>query len=304
MPMLASHAYFKVWHAACASGEEVYSLAILLEEAGLLPRATIYATDFNDEVLQKGRDGIYPIANLQKASQRYQKAGGEHSLNRYYLAQNDVVQMSKPLRDAITWANHNLTIDQVFGEMNLIFCRNALIYFTQPLQNRALELFTKSLARGGVLCLGNKESLQFSSVSAQYLTLSKDERISRLNPADDPLETRAERGAGRRREGAWGVRDRRLPGQSRATARAVARLTGGLPAAHSNCHASVARRAECLGRNVESRLRTGHQRGRGRRDDQAGNGLPVRPRLPLAVRERLESGLFQRATRSPRPARH
>jgi len=193
LPMLTSHAYFKVWHAACASGEEVYSLAILLEEAGLLPRATIYATDFNDEVLQKGRDGIYPIANLQKASQRYQKAGGEHSLNRYYLAQNDVVQMSKPLRDAITWANHNLTIDQVFGEMNLIFCRNALIYFTQPLQNRALDLFTKSLARGGVLCLGNKESLQFSSVSAQYLTLSKDERIYRLNPADDPLQTRAER---------------------------------------------------------------------------------------------------------------
>ena len=193
LPMLASHAYFKVWHAACASGEEVYSMAILLEEAGLLQRATIYATDFNDEALQKGRDGVYPIANVQTASRSYRLAGGAHSLNRYYLAQGEVVQMNKPLRNAITWANHNLTIDQVFGEMNLIVCRNALIYFTQPLQNRALELFTESLAHGGFLCIGNKESLEFSSVSARYQALVRRERIYRRDTEDEQIQPYAVR---------------------------------------------------------------------------------------------------------------
>ena len=184
-PVLATWPYFKIWHAACASGEEVYTMAILLAEADLLGRATLYATDFNDVVLEKGRTGIYPIKNMQAASRNYLQGGGAHSLNHYYRAQDDVVHMDKRLRERIVWANHNLASDRVFGEMNLILSRNVLIYFTQPLQNRALELFTASLTRGGFLCLGHKESLQFSSVHDCYEAVAAKDRIYRRISGDD-----------------------------------------------------------------------------------------------------------------------
>ena len=178
-PLLRTWPYFKIWHAACATGEEVYSMAILLEEAGLLDRATIYATDFNDAALEKARSGIYPIKDMQAASRNYIKAGGQHSLNIYYYANGDNVLMNKRLREHIVWANHNLTSDRVFGEMNLILCRNVLIYFTQVLQNRVLELFTVSMSHGGFLCLGNKETLDFSSVSDCYEGVVSRDRIYR-----------------------------------------------------------------------------------------------------------------------------
>jgi chemotaxis protein methyltransferase CheR len=186
-PVLRTYPYFKIWHAACATGEEVYSMAILLEEAGLLNRATIYATDFNDNALEKARAGIYSIKNMQAANRNYLKAGGQHSLNQHYHAQEDVVLIRKNLRERIVWANHNLSIDGVFGEMTLILCRNVLIYFTQPLQNRALELFTSSLSQGGILCLGNKESLAFSSVNRCYQTVVDMDRIYRRVGGDDVL---------------------------------------------------------------------------------------------------------------------
>lgn len=190
--LLATWPYFKIWHAACATGEEVYSMAILLDEAGLLDRATIYATDFNDEALQKARDGIYPLKDIQEASRNYLKAGGAASLNQYYLALEDVVQIRKAIRDRIVWANHNLVQDRVFGEMNLILCRNVMIYFTRPLQNRALELFTASLTHGGILCLGSKESLDFSSVADCYDAISLKDRIYRRMRGDEvePIDFR------------------------------------------------------------------------------------------------------------------
>jgi len=180
-PRLATWPYFKVWHAACATGEEVYSMAILLKEAGLLDRATLYATDFNDAALAVGRAGVYPAKEVGAASRSYQKAGGQHALADYSrpLPGGQTVQMDKDLRDRMVWANHNLVTDQVFGEMNLIVCRNVLIYFTQPLQNRVLELFTASLPHGGLLCLGNKESLDFSSVVADYEPLAVRDRVFR-----------------------------------------------------------------------------------------------------------------------------
>ena len=167
-PMLRTWPYFKIWHAGCATGEEVYSLAILLSEAGLLERATLYATDFNETALQQAREGVFDIKNIQMASRNYFQAGGLHSLNAYYHAQDHLVQMNASLRKAVVWANHNLVADAVFGEMNLILCRNVLIYFSQPLQNRTLELLTSSLSSGAYLCLGSKETLDFTSVNHCY----------------------------------------------------------------------------------------------------------------------------------------
>jgi len=178
-PVLRTWPYFKIWHAACATGEEVYSMAILLDEAGLLDRATIYATDFNDIALQKAKDGVYPKKVMQKAKDHYQAAGGAACLSEYYYEDGEVVRMKKKLRDHIVWANHNLTVDRVFGEMNLILCRNVLIYFTQPLQNRVLEMFSASLTQNGFLCLGDKETLDFTSVSSFYQPVVSEKRIYR-----------------------------------------------------------------------------------------------------------------------------
>jgi chemotaxis protein methyltransferase CheR len=183
-PILRTWPYFKIWHAACATGEEAYSMAILLDEAGLLDRATIYATDFNDIALQKAKDGIYQKKEMHKAEIHYRAAGGVGSLNDYYYEDGDVVRMKKKLRDHIVWANHNLTVDRVFGEMNLILCRNVLIYFTQPLQNRVLELFSASLTQNGFLCLGDKETLDFSSVSSLYKPVEAKKRIYRYINVD------------------------------------------------------------------------------------------------------------------------
>lgn len=179
LPVLGTWPYFKIWHAGCANGNEVYSMAIMLEEAGLLKRATIYATDFNDVVLANAKAGVFSLKEIQAASHNYLMAGGQHSLNHYYHARKGGVQIDPALRENIVWANHNLAVDHVFGEMNLILCRNVLIYFGKPLQNRVLELFTASLTKGGYLCLGNKESLDFSSVHHCFQAVVPKERIYR-----------------------------------------------------------------------------------------------------------------------------
>ncbi len=179
VPLLRTWPNFKVWHAGCATGEEVYSLAIVLKEEGVYPRATIYATDFNDEALEKARDGIYPIDRLQEATRNYQLSGGKGSFAEYYHARYGAVQMDPALKQRVTFSVHNLASDQVFGEMHLVFCRNVLIYFNRELQNRALGLFTESLVRGGFLCLGSKEDLRFSDVSSMYEIVDSKARIYR-----------------------------------------------------------------------------------------------------------------------------
>jgi chemotaxis protein methyltransferase CheR len=168
IPMLRTWPHFKIWHAGCATGEEVYSLAIVLKEEGVYDRATIYATDFNDEALERARQGIFEIGKLQEATRNYQQAGGKASLGQYYHAQYDAVAMDSALRQRMVFSGHNLAADSVFGDMHLIFCRNVLIYFNRELQDRALGLFTESLVHGGFLCLGTKEDLQFSNFSLWY----------------------------------------------------------------------------------------------------------------------------------------
>jgi chemotaxis protein methyltransferase CheR len=179
IPLLRTWPHFKVWHAGCATGEEVYSLAILLREEGVYNRATIYATDFNDEVLDKARDGIYDMQRIRQATKNYHQAGGKASFADYYHAKYNLAAMDSSLKERIVFSAHNLASDNVFGEIHLVFCRNVLIYFGRELQNRALRLFTESLVHGGFLCLGTKEDLQFTDVSSQYQVMDKEARIYR-----------------------------------------------------------------------------------------------------------------------------
>jgi chemotaxis protein methyltransferase CheR len=177
IPLLRTYPFINVWHAGCATGEEVYSLAILLYEEGLSDRVRIYATDFNDVALQKAKARIYPLKRMKEYSQYYQQAGGKSSLADYYHAHYDSVIMNESLQQNITFANHNLATDGSFGEMHLIFCRNVLIYFNQTLQNRVLTLFRDSLCYNGFLCLGTKETLRFSQVEQEFSPFIESERI-------------------------------------------------------------------------------------------------------------------------------
>ena len=176
-PFLKTYPFINIWQAGCATGEEVYSLAILLKEEGLYGRSRIYATDFNDGALETARSRIYPLERLKEYSANYQKAGGQHSLADYYHARYDSVIMDKSLQENITFANHNLATDGVFAEMHLILCRNVLIYFNRELQNRVLSLFRDSLCYNGFLSLGSKETVQFSQVEGHFAEFAAKEKI-------------------------------------------------------------------------------------------------------------------------------
>ncbi|MES1925059.1 protein-glutamate O-methyltransferase CheR [Salinisphaera sp. T31B1] len=180
LPVLASWPRINIWQAGCAHGEEVYSLAILLSEAGLTSRSQIYATDFNDHALERAAEGIFDSRHLDDYQQNYRLAGGQGALSDYYHARYDLVRMRRELLDRVVFAHHNLVTDGVFAEAHLILCRNVLIYFTQPLKDRVLELFADSLVRGGYLVLGSKETLRFSAVAHRFEAVSEDDRIYRL----------------------------------------------------------------------------------------------------------------------------
>jgi len=178
-PTLASYPSINIWQAGCAHGEEVYSLAILLEEAGLYDRCQVYATDFSDAALARAREGIFPAREARAASLRYQQAGGSRTLADYYHARYDLVKLDAALCRNVVFANHNLATDGVFCEAHLILCRNVLIYFSNPLQDRTLALFADSLVRGGFLCLGTKENLALASAAINFATVDGPARIFR-----------------------------------------------------------------------------------------------------------------------------
>ena len=179
LPFLQTYPFIKIWHAGCATGEEVYSLAILLSEAGLYDRATVFATDLNDRALRSAKEGIYGLDRMKQFTENYQKAGGTGSFNQYYHAQYEGAVMAQALKKNLTFANHSLVTDGVFGEMHLVMCRNVLIYFNKELQSRALGLFRDSLIRGGFLCLGSKESLMLSDVQDAFQALDGKWRVYR-----------------------------------------------------------------------------------------------------------------------------
>ena len=177
IPILKTYPYFKIWHAGCATGQEVYSMAILLMEEGIYDRAQIYATDFNQIALQKAKDGIYPIERIKEYTLNYQKSGGKNSFSDYYTAKYESVIIDKSLKKNIVFADHNLVTDGVFAEVNMIICRNVLIYFNKELQDRVLKLFEDSLIAGGYLCLGSKESLRFAKNYKNFETIDDTEKL-------------------------------------------------------------------------------------------------------------------------------
>ena len=179
VPVLRTYPSLKVWVAGCSTGEEPYSLAILLHEEGLLERTILYATDINHASLDKARQGIFPLEHMQSFTRNYQRAGGTSSFSDYYTAAYGGALFDRRLRDSITFADHSLATDAVFSETQLVSCRNVLIYFNRTLQDRALGLFHDSLSRRGFLGLGSKETLDFSSYANRFEAVSRPDRIYR-----------------------------------------------------------------------------------------------------------------------------
>ena len=177
IPVLKTYPFVKIWHAGCSTGEEAYSMAIILQEEGLYDRTTLYATDFNQQALNHAKDGIYANKMMKEYTTNYQLSGGKESFSSYYASDYESVIMNQSLKKNIVWANHNLVTDSVFAEVNLILCRNVLIYFRRNLQNMVQKLFHESLTNGGILCLGSKEGLRFTDFNENYTELDKLHRI-------------------------------------------------------------------------------------------------------------------------------
>lgn len=171
VPYLKTYPYLKIWLAGIASGKEAYSIAILLKEEGLYDNSTIYATDFDDAILDVAKAGIYDASNLNKDRKNYIDAGGKSDFEDYYSEGYDLIKMKASLKKNIVFANHNLAVDSSFGQMNLIFCRNVLIYFNKNLKNKVLGLMDDSLLPNGFLGLGTKETLDFSNISSHYAVI-------------------------------------------------------------------------------------------------------------------------------------
>jgi chemotaxis protein methyltransferase CheR len=174
LPVLATHPFIRVWHAGCATGEEVYSTAILLDEANLLHKSLIYATDINPSVIENIKRGIFSLNNLKQYSENYILSGGKKDFSGYYTAKYDFAKFDHRLKSKMVTATHNLVSDRSFNEFQLIFCRNVLIYFDKILQDRVLTLFDESLEKLGFLVLGSKENLRFSKVADKFMQMDKE----------------------------------------------------------------------------------------------------------------------------------
>jgi chemotaxis protein methyltransferase CheR len=174
LPLLGTRPFIRIWHAGCSSGEEVFSMAILLQEAGLLKKSLLYATDLNPRVLEKVRKGIFPLAQMKQYSESYITSGGLNDFSSYYTANYGQAKFKEELGEKIIIATHNLVSDRSFNEFDLILCRNVLIYFDKDLQDTALQLFDASLALGGFLALGSKETLKFSIVQRKFILTGKE----------------------------------------------------------------------------------------------------------------------------------
>jgi chemotaxis protein methyltransferase CheR len=179
VPALRTYPFARIWVAGCSTGEEVYSLAILLEEEELRDRARIYATDINEAVLERARAGVFPLDKMQEYTRNYIRAGGKRAFSEYYVAAYDGAQFQRSLADTVVFAQHNLVSDRSFNEFHVIVCRNVMIYFDRPLQDRVHELFYESLATFGTLALGHKESIRFSRHEACYEELDPLEKLYR-----------------------------------------------------------------------------------------------------------------------------
>jgi chemotaxis protein methyltransferase CheR len=179
VPLLRTYPFIRIWQAGCSLGEEAYSLAILLEEEGLYERSLIYATDINEVTLRQAREGIYPAELMQKYTQNYLQSGGQRSFSEYYTARYEFAILRPSLQRNIVFSQHNLVSDGPFNEFNVILCRNVMIYFNQPLQERTHGLFHSSLGMFGILGLGARESLRFMPQEKMYEPLAPNEKLYR-----------------------------------------------------------------------------------------------------------------------------
>jgi chemotaxis protein methyltransferase CheR len=179
VPLLRTYPFIRVWHAGCSTGEEVYSMAILLQEEGLYDRARIYATDMNETVLRRARAGIFPLERMQEYTENYIRAGGRRSFSEYYTAGYGGALFTPALLKNVVFAQHNLVTDRSFSEFNAILCRNVLIYFDKALQSRVHRLFYDSLSTFGILGLGSKETLRFSKFESCYDQVVPGEKLYR-----------------------------------------------------------------------------------------------------------------------------
>ncbi len=174
---LATHPFIRIWHAGCSTGEEVYSTAILLKEHNLLHKTLLYATDINPRVIKTAREGIFPLRNMKTYSENYIKAGGKGEFSSYYTAKYDRAKFNDNLKTNMIFSTHNLISDSSFNEFQLILCRNVLIYFDKPLQDQVFTLFDQSIASGGYLALGTKETLKFSPIAGNYRQIDPMQKI-------------------------------------------------------------------------------------------------------------------------------
>lgn len=179
VPLLRTYPFVRIWHAGCSTGEEVYSMAILLQEEKLLDRCRIYATDINEAVLQRAKEGIFPLNTMQENTSNYISAGGAGTFSEYYTARYDYAIFRPSLRENVVFAQHNLVTDASFNHFNVIFCRNVLIYFNNTLQDRVQRLFLDSMEMFGILGLGKKETIRYSAVSDSYEEIDREERLYR-----------------------------------------------------------------------------------------------------------------------------
>ena len=183
LPILATYPFIRIWHAGCSTGEEVYSMAILLKEAGLLHKSLLYGTDINPHVIEKARNGIFPVSQMQKYSENYIQSGGLQDFSSYYTANYHLAKFDSALTGKMIFSTHNLVSDFSFNEFQLILCRNTLIYFERELQSKIFRLFDYSLENFGYLALGSKESLRFSSIAGHYRQVGKEKIWRKVHDA-------------------------------------------------------------------------------------------------------------------------
>lgn len=174
LPVLATKPFIRIWHAGCSTGEEVFSMAILLQEANLLKKSLIYATDINGEVLQTAKSGVFPLRLMKQYSENYMASGGKKDFSHYYTANYGLAKFGDSLSEKMVYSQHNLVSDRSFNEFDLILCRNVLIYFDKDLQEVALGLFDDSLAKLGFLALGTKETIKYSLIQHKFIQLRKE----------------------------------------------------------------------------------------------------------------------------------
>ncbi|WP_332693724.1 CheR family methyltransferase [Halalkalibacter lacteus] len=177
VPILRELPFIKIWHAGCSSGEEVYSMAIVLHEEGIYDKTKIYATDMDEEIIEKAKEGKVLLEHMQRYTKNYQQAGGQKEFSDYYAVNNDQVEFHPFLKKNLIFAHHNLVTDHSFNEFQMIVCRNVLIYFNKNLTNRVYDLFFDSLSERGFLGIGSKESIQVYQLSNNFEEFNLKEKI-------------------------------------------------------------------------------------------------------------------------------